>query len=421
MSLTKAESAMAPAASGDGNELPLHGTRVVSFCHFLQGPAATQYLADIGADVVKVEPPTGAFERHWSGADLYVDGTSVFFLAANRNCRSLAVDLKSEAGKQVVRELIASADVVVENYRPGVLERLGFGYEACKALNPGIVYASATGWGSSGPMVGKPGQDLLVQARCGLAAATGPTPTPVGGTVIDHHGATLLAMGILAGLVKKARTGRGCRIEASLLNAGIDLQLEGITAFLTGDFKEDQLHRHGRLATWLHQAPYGLYPLADCSIVLPLTDPVQLADALDSPELRAICDTDLYAGRDDYALTLERILSGRRYEDVSRAFDKHDIWYSRVMTYADLIADPQLQHNRTFRRVKIGEQEVVLVNHPIRYDDAVPPLRHIALRPGQDSTRILEDLGYSAQRIDELLKSESVVSAEARPWSQVGL
>ena len=402
----------------EGGSLPLSGTRIVSFCHYLQGPAATQYLADMGADVIKVEPLTGAFERHWSGADLYADGASVFFLAANRNCRSLAVDLKSESGKQVIRELIAGAQVVLENYRPGALERLGFGYGACKILNPGIVYASATGYGSSGPLVDKPGQDLLVQARCGLAAATGPTPTPVGGTVIDQHGATLLAMGILAALVKKARTGEGSRVEASLLNAGIDLQMEGITAFLTGNFGPGQLDRHRRLATWLHQAPYGLYPLADCSIVLPLTDAVKLAQALDSPELSEISGIDLYAHRDQYALVLEKVLSERRFDDVASALDRHGIWFAKVQTYADLKADAQLQHNRVFRNVRIGDKDVVLVNHPIRYDGNVLPLRHIALRPGQDSRQILGELGYSEQRVDELLASGSVVSADARPWTQ---
>ncbi len=404
--------------SGETADLPLAGTRVVAFCHFLQGPAAAQYLADLGADVIKVEPLNGAFERHWSGADLYADGTSVFFLSANRNCRSLAVDLKSDEGRKVVRELVASAQVVLENYRPGVLDRLGLGYEACRVLNPGVVYASATGWGSSGPLADKPGQDLLVQARCGLAAATGHGPTPVGGTVIDHHGATLLALGILAGLLKRARTGQGTRVEASLLNAGVDLQMEGITAFLTGNFEAGQFDRHRRLATWLHQAPYGLYPLADGSIVLPLTDPALLAEALDSPDLRAISDIDLYEDRDRYARTLEAVLAERRIDEVSVAFDRHDIWYSRVLTYADLREDPQLRHNRVFRKVLVGNREVILVNHPIRYDGDVPPLRHIALRPGQDSRQILEELGYGSEDIEQLLQSRSVASADARPWRE---
>jgi crotonobetainyl-CoA:carnitine CoA-transferase CaiB-like acyl-CoA transferase len=139
---------------------------------------------------------------------------------------------------------------------------------------------------------------------------------------------------------------------------------------------------------------------------------------LDSPELRAISGLDLYTHRDQYALTLESVLRERRFEDVSLALDKHDIWFARVMTYADLRADPQLQHNRVFRKIHVGDDEVVLVNHPIRYDGEVPPLRHIALRPGQDTRQILEELGYTRDAVDELLESASVVSSEARTWTQ---
>jgi crotonobetainyl-CoA:carnitine CoA-transferase CaiB-like acyl-CoA transferase len=398
--------------------LPLAGVKIVSLCHFLQGPAAVQYLADLGAEVVKVEPLTGAYERHWSGANLYADGASVFFLSANRNCRSLAVDLKSHQGKEVVEKLIAKSDVVVENYRPGVLNRLGLGYEDCKRLRPDIIYAAATGYGSSGPLVSKPGQDLLVQARCGLAAATGSSPTPVGGAVIDQHGAALLAMGVLSALVKRASTGRGTFVEVSLLNAGIDLQMEGITSFLTGEFGAERFARHPRLATWLHQAPYGSYPLTDSTIVIAMTDPSVLAEALDSDALRDLVKLDLYAQRDRYAEVLQRVLASRSFDDVAPRLDEHGVWFAKVQTYADLRADPQLRHNQVFRTVDINGEEVVLVNHPIRYDGAVPPLKRLALRPGQDTAEIMGELGYSAAAIEELTESKSVRVDQARGWTE---
>ena len=143
----------------------LNGIRVVSFCHFLQGPAGAQYLADMGADVIKVEPVDGAHERRWSGADVFVEGVSGFYLCANRNKRSIGIDLKSAEGKDVARRLIATADVVMENFRPGVFAKLGFGDEELRALNPNIIIASASGFGSTGPMAAKPGQDILMQAR----------------------------------------------------------------------------------------------------------------------------------------------------------------------------------------------------------------------------------------------------------------
>ena len=132
--------------------------RVLSFCHYLQGPACTQYLADMGADVIKVEPPGGAFERHWSGGESYVDGVSAFLMCANRNKRSLAIDLKKPAAKDIMDRLVDWADVVVENFRPGVMERLGLGYEALRRRKPEIVYASATGLGAAGPMKDRPGR-----------------------------------------------------------------------------------------------------------------------------------------------------------------------------------------------------------------------------------------------------------------------
>ncbi|MGH6919298.1 MAG: CaiB/BaiF CoA transferase family protein, partial [Geminicoccaceae bacterium] len=210
----------------------LEGMRIVSFCHYLQGPAGAQYLADMGADVIKVEPPQGAFERHWAGAKAFIDGLSAFYLAANRNKRGVAVDLKHPDGKAVIFRLLERADVLMENFRPGTMERLGLGYEQVKAIRPDIIYASASGFGRSGPMVELPGQDLLIQAYSGLIAATGhlhERPVPIGFAAADQHGGALLAMGILGAYIKKLRTGRGTRVDASLLNAGLDLQTEPLT------------------------------------------------------------------------------------------------------------------------------------------------------------------------------------------------
>lgn len=149
----------------------LKGIRVISFCHYLQGPACSQYLADLGADVIKIEPPFGAFERHWSGGESFVEGVSAFMLSANRNKRSLAIDLKKPGARAVADRLLGWANVLVENYKPGVLDRLGLGYDHARQINPSIIYASATAYGPDGPDSSRPGQDLLMQARSGLMAA----------------------------------------------------------------------------------------------------------------------------------------------------------------------------------------------------------------------------------------------------------
>jgi crotonobetainyl-CoA:carnitine CoA-transferase CaiB-like acyl-CoA transferase len=393
--------------------------RVVSFCHYLQGPAAAQYLADMGADVIKVEPPSGAYERHWSGANAFVDGISAFYLAANRNKRSLAVDLKHPEGKELILCLLERADVVMENFRPGVMDRLGLGYDQVRARNAAVIYASATGYGPSGPMADRPGQDLLIQALSGLIAATGhERPTAIGFAAADQHGAALLAMGILGAYVRRLQTGEGTRIDASLLNAGLDLQTEPLTLYYSGRARPDAFRRDVNLATWYHEAPYGVYRIADGFLAVSLNDPKKLATALNSQALAALAGLDRYEERDRYARTLAEELAPRRYEDLVPCLDAQAIWYARVRGYDDLRGDPQIRYNQVFREVPVGERTATLVNHPLRYDGEVPPLRRLALRLGEDTRAVLSELGYRDAEIDDLI-ARRVVAAPPEPEAEL--
>lgn len=389
--------------------------RVVSFCHYLQGPAATQYLADMGADVVKIEPIGGAFERHWSGGDSWVDGVSAFMLSANRNKRSLAIDLKDPRSRPVMDRLIDGADVIVENFRPGVLDKLGYGWEAVRARRPGIVYASATGLGPDGPDAHRPGQDLLMQARSGLVAATGSAdagPTIVGAAIIDQHGAALLAMGILAAFVRKLQTGEGTRVEASLFQAGIDLQAEALTKYFARGVEGDVMARGRNVGSWYHHAPYGCYRLCDCAIVLSMNDPARLAEALDSDVLRALIDIDRYAERERYAAAVAQALLPRAWRDVAAAFDRHGVWYERVQTYEELAEDPQARHLGAFADYPVNATSAQLVSHPLRYDGETPAARRMPLRAGCDSRSVLEEAGVSRDEIEALIAAGVV----AAPW-----
>lgn len=387
----------------------LDGMRVVSFCHFLQGPAAAQYLADMGAEVVKIEPPGGGYERKWSGGDAYVEGVSAFFLCAHRNQRTIAIDLKHPRGKEVVERMLARADVLMENFRVGVMDRLGFGYERVRSLKPDIIYASASGYGPRGPMVDKPGQDLLVQAYSGLVAVTGATrPTPIGLAAVDQHGGALLALGIAAAYVKKLRTGQGTRVDCSLLNAGIDLQTEPLTSYLTMGADRSILARQENLVSWFHQAPYGVYPVADGWIAFSINDPVKLAQALGSAELAAMAGVDRYAERDAYAAAVARAVAGRRLEELAPALDAHAIWWQRVQDYDDLRDDPQVRENGCFLEVEVKGGKAVLVAHPNRYDGQVPGVRHLAVEIGQHGRAILAELGYGAAEIEALGASGAV-------------
>lgn len=385
--------------------------RVISFCHYLQGPAATQYLADLGADVIKVEPLGGAFERYWSGGKSFVNGVSAFLLSANRNKRSLAIDLKNPKSRDVMLQLIESVDVIVENFRPGVLDRLGYGYDAIRERKPDIIYASATGLGVDGPDATRPGQDLLMQARSGLVAATGSNgPTIVGAAVVDQHGASLLAMGILAAYVRKLQTGKGTRVETSLLQAALDLQTEALTFYFARCAKGDVMSRSVNIGSWYHDAPYGAYALADCHIVLSMNDPGKLADALASDILRDLAGIDRYEERERYASAVAAELRGRRFSDVAPRFDSAGIWFERVQSYDDLTVDRQLAHIGAFTEFPVGDSRVKLVAHPLRYDGVSPEIRIMPLQPGCDSRAILSECNLDDEAIERLV-SEGVVGS----------
>jgi len=389
----------------------LGGMRLLSFCHYLQGPAAAQYLADMGADVIKVEPVGGAFERHWSGADTFVSGVSAFFVSANRNKRSLALNLKAPKARAVLERLIQSADVLLENYRPGVMDRLGLGYADVAKINPAIIYASATGFGADGPARDRPGQDLLIQARSGLIAATGASkPTGIGCAAVDQHGAALLAMGISAAYARKLATGAGTRIEGSLFNAGIDLQSEALTLYYSGQHGRERFDRDDHLVTWFHEAPYGVYQIADGAVAISLNPIKRIADALGNARLAALADLDPHVERDRIAAAVAEELAPLRYADLAPAFDKAGVWCERVQNYDELRNDPQAVHNGVFEVIPVRDGEATVVKHPLKYDGAVPPVRLLPPEAGENTVEILESLGFAKSEI-EALEADGVVGS----------
>lgn len=396
-----------------GRDGVLGGMRVLSFCHYLQGPACTQYLADMGADVVKVEPGKGAFERHWAGADkVKVDGVSAFYICANRGSRSLALDLKHPDSRKVIQALIQRSHVVVENFRPGVLDRLGYGYDAARAVKPDIIYASASGFGAEGPYRDKPGQDLLIQSMSGLVHATGVpsrAPTPVGCAVADQHGGALLALGIAGAYAKLLSGGGGTRIETSLLAAGIDLQGEALTTYFAAGRGPAIFERDPHLGTWFHSSPYGVYRLADGQhVALSMNEPAKLARALDSPAIAALAQINPYDERDRLAAAMAEVLAGKRFEDIVPGFDREAIWYARVDDYETLRRNPQVLHYGLLREIPAGKGKAVVVGHPLRYDGKPSASAEFARQPGQHTREVLAELGFAKPLIDELLRGGAV-------------
>lgn len=389
----------------------LRGIRVLSFNHFLMGPVGVQFLADLGADVIAIEPPEGAFQRQWGGADKRIDGQTMLLLTGNRNKRSLTLDLKQSGAIEVARKLIAASDVVAENFRPGVLDRLQLGFEAARKIKLDIIYAAASGYGADGPYASRPGQDLLVQALSGLATITGSRehgPRAVGVSAIDHHGAALFAAGILAALVNRERTGRGCRVDVSLLSAAIDLQMESFTCYLNGE-RPDDVRQPGPIAGWYYGAPYGIYATTDGHVAISLGSLDTLGDALGiSPDQR-VPDGDAFRRREEAAAVIAARVAALNTDQCVDVLEAHGIWHAAVNDYPDVVVDPQVAHNRTFQTVEGATgSPITLVSHPVRYDGEVPGIRLPPQQLGAQSDEILSELGYGADQVRALRTSGAV-------------
>lgn len=397
----------------------LKGTRIVSFNHFLFGPMGVQALGDLGADVISIETTEGAWQRHWSSGDIWCDEQSMLHLCANRNKRSIAIDLKSARGKDIAMRLVDGCDAVAENFRPGVMEKLGFGYATLKARKPDLIYASASGYGPTGPYAERPGQDLLAQALFGMMAITGQAstgPRPVGVSVIDHHGAALFAMGILAALVRKTRTGQGCRVDASLMQAALDLQSESIVAWMNAPKRPEKIHAHKHVGGWYYAAPYGVYATRDGHLALSLAPLKTIAEVVEEPKLLAFAEADTWSKQDEISSLIAERMKARSTDDWIGRLERLKVWHARVQDYAAIAADPQVQHMQSLVTVPGTGPErapVTLVNHPVLYDGEAAEIRLPPQRLGAQTREVLSEIGCSAAEIAELVKSGSVKLADA--------
>ena len=377
----------------------LSGIRILSFTQWLLGPAAVQYLADMGADVIKIEPPgTGAFERGWAGGNTFRNGVSVFFLLANRNQRSLTLNLKHPEGLAITQRLVERADVLVENFRPGVMDRLSLGYQNVRAINPGIIYASASGFGQESPFRHLPGQDLIIQAMSGLAAATGRAgepPTPAGAAVVDQHGASLLAMGILAALLQKKRAGEGQRVEVTMLEAALDLQLEPVVYFLNGGKVE---RPREPLGSSFHQGPYGVYQTQDGYLVISLSPVTAIREALGGPEeLIPYEDPSItMEKREEIHRVLAPFFRTRETKESVEILQAHGVWCAPVQWYDRALQDPAVKYLDPFVEIDHPRAgRVTLLKHPVRYGGRGATIRLLPPEVGEHTREILEELGYS--------------------------
>ncbi|MBT9330829.1 CaiB/BaiF CoA transferase family protein [Paracidobacterium acidisoli] len=376
---------------------PLEGLLVIDLSQFLSGPSASLRMADMGARVIKIEKPeTGDLCRDLYISNLELDGDSTLFHSINRNKESFAADLKDDAGRAAVLALIDRADVVLHNFRPGVIEKLGLDYETVSARRPRVVYGEISGYGRSGPWAKKPGQDLLVQSLSGLAWLNGDAeqpPVPFGLAVADLYAGAHLCQGVLACLVRRGITGRGGRVEVSLLESVLDLQFEVLTTYLNDGGKVPQRSRHNNAHAYLG-APYGIYATQDGYLALAMGSLLQLAAILDCPALKLYSAPDAFDQRDEIKAMLAEHLRRQTTAYWLERLEPAGYWCADVFTW------PRLMEHAAFDALDmlqtVGRDERVKMTTtrcPIRIDEELLKSERGAPRLGEDTEALRREFG----------------------------
>jgi CoA:oxalate CoA-transferase len=346
---------------------PLEGILVLDFSQFLAGPVAAMRLADLGARVIKIERPQGGdIGRTLAFAGRSADGDTISFHAMNRNKEGITADLKNSADLERVVSLVAQADVIIQNFRPGVMERIGLDYESVKAINPRIIYGSASGYGDTGPWKDRPGQDLLAQSISGIPWLSGSHddgPIPVGLSIADHLASCHIAQGVTALLLRRERTGLGGHAQTSLLEAMLDLQFELLSTHLNDSTVTVQRGGSHSAHAFL-SAPYGTYPTADGYIALAMNPIPVIGELLDLPALVEFTDPDVWWQRQEQ---IEALLAARFLLETTEHWlgilDAADVWCAPVLTLEELV------EHEGFRAIGMTQQIVRDAPHTVNGDE----------------------------------------------------
>ena len=386
--------------------MPLSGIRVIDLTRVLAGPFCTAMLADMGAEVIKIETPGVGDPLRGQGA--MRDGLSWYFANYNRNKRSLTLNLRSDEGKAVLTRLIEGSDVLVENYRPGVLAAMGFGEERLKALKPDLVYCSISGFGTTGPYRDRPSFDFIAQAMSGFMAVTGDKDgpplragPPIGDLVAGLYG----ALGICAALVRRGRTGRGDRVGASLQNGTVSLlAFLASNYFATGAVPARTGNDHPIVA------PYGLFRTKDGEVALAPSQEQsyqRLVDAIGAAELRRdprFATNDLRVrNRAAINAAVEAKLAGGSTAEWIERLNAAGVPCGRVMGLPEVFDDPQvLEQQMVLQREHPGQGVVSMLGFPVKFAEAPCALRRPAPELGADTEAVLREFGYPAAEIARL-------------------
>ena len=389
----------------------LTGYRVLDCSIAMAGPFAAQRLGDLGAEVIKIEPITGEWQRHVSAGGAKGNQINVSFLSLNRNKKSVALNLKSEEGLSVLRDLVASSDVFLQNYRPGVAKRLGVDYETLSQLKKDLIYVSISGYGESGPYVDRPGQDMLLQALSGAMLSSGRVsepPKPSGQFLVDAVTAAAASEATIAALLHRERTKEGQLVSINMLDVITTLQMQEISIYTVGKIEQvrsEQPHAHSYI-----RAPYGVFETKEDYIAIAFPSLKQFGELIGEPSFESYNDEeDSWTHRDEiFAKTQERLLNKTAKEWLV-LFREHGIWAGEVYGYKDLVNDPQIAHNKTFVEYDHPtEGHVKAPGFPFKFSKSPASVAKGAPLIGEDTSEVLKTLGYSQEKIDTLLKTGNV-------------
>lgn len=375
---------------------PLSGITVIDFTQAMLGPVSTLVLADYGADVIKIERPGQGDLSRWSEDG---DPDNPVYRSMNRNKRSIALDLRSAEGKEIIYDLARKADVVVNNFRAGVMDRMGFGYDALRKLNPGIIFASGTGFGADGPLSHKGGQDVLAQALSGVMARRPDPSTPysVYSTCLcDYTAGMHLAQAILLALLQRNRTGVGQRVSVSLFESMLAMQTQEAAVWL----------QERKELNWGAMPLTGAFATSDGALVLvgafksePLRD---ICAALDLGEMWRDPRFETPLGQKANRAHLQSAFA-ERFAGNTTAYwigrlEEQDLLCAPILTMEEALAHQQTVVNGTVVEVA-GEQSLRAIGTPLRLENDAFRIRHVPPRLGADGESVLADMGYSSARI----------------------
>jgi len=387
--------------------LPLENVKVLDLTRVLSGPYATMILADMGADVLKIEMPKIGDDSRAYGP--FINGESAYFMSINRNKRSMTLNLKTEEGKEILRKLIKEADVIVENYKPGTMEKLGFGYEEIKKMNDRIIYAACSGFGHSGPYSKRPAYDAIVQAMGGIMSITGPEsgePIRVGASIGDIIAGIFTAVGILTALYNREKTGKGQKIDVAMLDCQVAILENAIARYLvSGEIPKPIGNRHPSIT------PFETFDTKDDKIMIAIGNDrlwAKFCSMVGREELindeRFVTNQLRTKNHKEIKEVVSEILKAETADYWLERFDKEDIPATRINTIDKVVSNPQV----------LARDMIVSVDHPVvgdfkmagipvKLSETPGEIRKPAPVLGEDTEDVLANvLGYSKDEIEQL-------------------